>query len=485
MGRLPGLAWLPLAIAASSCIRTPLPSTDEDPSILAGMKVVAACSAVFVARRPLALVLEDELGGLPPGAYRLPDPKLDESARLVEVPYAEDTPPRIAVYREGFGCTALPAGASRVDALALPSFPLEARPDATLLPWPDGDLLPEASHEAGEALAPLLAAAFDGTSYGDGTKTIGVVVVERGQIVAERYRRGFGPHTTYRTWSVAKTLTGALVGSLVGEGKLRVDEPAPVPEWQSPGDPRARITLADLLHMSSGLAESGAAAEAIYFGGAESIEEITRAQLESPPGTRWRYANRDTLLLVRAMRRVIGDDVAYWSFPRRSLFDRIGMQHTVAETDWRGNFVLSSQVQSTARDLARFGLLLANDGVWNGERVLPEGWVTYSRAPAPARRKGLRGLWDHGALGLLGYGAQLWLFERSWIVPFDGFSALGSRGQTVTVIPEHDLVVVRTGLDSEADGVFWRVDRFVGDVIEALQGAHASGPSIPSPASNP
>jgi CubicO group peptidase (beta-lactamase class C family) len=271
---------------------------------------------------------------------------------------------------------------------------------------------------------------------------------------------------------VAKSLTGALVGILVGEGKLRVDAPAPIPEWQTPGDARARISVGDLLHMSSGLAEEGAGADDVYFGGSDSIASITGARLEVAPGSRWLYANRDTLLLVRAMRHVIGDSAAYWSFPRRALFDRIGMRDTVAETDWNGNFVLSSQVQSTARDLARFGLLLLGDGVWEGERILPEGWVGFLRTPAPARATGLLGLWRYGALGLLGYGAQLWLFERSWLVPFDAFSALGSRGQAVTVVPAEQLVVVRTGLDSEVDDVFWRQDRFVADWIDALR----SGP---------
>jgi CubicO group peptidase (beta-lactamase class C family) len=460
---------LGVALAAAGCIRTPLPSEYEDPSLLAGWKAGAACSAVFGAGRPLAAVLEDELGGLPAGAYALPDPDVHDATRHVEVGYAAGAPPRIAVHREGFGCTTLPPGASRADAAALPSFPLAPPPAANSIPWPDGDLLPDSANPAGEALQAVLAAAFDGHSHGDDTKTIGVVIVQRGRIVGERYRAGFGLHTAYRTWSVAKSLTGALVGILVGEGRLRRDEPAPVPEWQSPGDARARITLAELLHMSSGLEERGAAAEAVYFGGADSIAEITRATLEVEPGTRWLYANRDTLLLVRSMRQVIGDDVAYWSFPRRALFDRIGMRHTVAETDWRGNFVLSSQVQSTARDLARFGLLLLQDGVWNGERVVPEGWVAYGRTPAPARSTGLRGLWKHGALGLLGYGAQLWLFERSWILPFEGFGALGSRGQMIIVVPEHELVVVRTGLDSEVENVFFRPDRFVADVIGALR----------------
>ncbi len=468
MVRCSGLGSVGIALATLACIRMPLPSDYDDPALLAGMKAGAACSAVFVAGRPLAAVLEDELGGLPAGVYALPDPALFPETEHVEVAFAEGAPPRIAVHRAGFGCTTLPPGASRADAAALPHFPLPPAGAASALPWPDGEGLTDTTNPAIAALEEVLDAAFDGESYGSETKTIGVVIVQRGRIVAERYRPGFGPFTPYRTWSVAKSLTGALIGILVGAGRLAVDAPAPIPEW-APGDARAGITLADLLHMSSGLAERGAAAAAVYFGGADSIAEITRAPLEAEPGTHWRYANRDTLLLVRAMRGVLADDAAYWSFPRQALFDRIGMQHTVAEADWRGNFVLSSQVQSTPRDLARFGLLLLQDGVWQGARVLPEGWVGYARTPAPARRSGLLGLLRHGPVGLPGYGAQLWLFERSLLLPFDGFAALGSRGQLVVVVPAHELVVVRTGLDSEVQNVFFRPDRFVADVIDALR----------------
>lgn len=468
MARTSRTCALLLAASSVGCFRTPLPAELEDPSLLAGQKALATCSALFVAGRPLEAVLEDELSGMAPAAKALPDPIVDAVRRRVEVRYAEGTPPRLAVHRPGFGCTQLPPGAGDAEIEALPRFPLPpaAAPLSEELPWPQGEAPPAAS--GAPALDALLGRAFDGESYGEETRSIGVVVVHRGRIVAERYRPGFGPHTPYRTWSVAKSLTGALVGVLVGEGRLRPDAPAPIPEWQTPGDERAAITVANLLQMSSGLAEQGAGMMDVYFGGADAIASITAAPLEVEPGTRWHYANRDTLLLVRAMRHVIADDAAYWSLPRRALFDRIGMRGTLAETDWRGNFVLSSQVQTTARDLARFGLLLLRDGVWEGERVLPEGWVATMRAPAPARATGLLGLWRHGALGLLGYGGQIWLFERGLLIPFEGFSALGSRGQTVTVVPGEDLVVVRTGLDSEVDGVFWRQDRFVADLIEAL-----------------
>jgi CubicO group peptidase (beta-lactamase class C family) len=450
------LAFL-LAGAPIACIQTPLPAVYEDPSILAGWKAGAACSALFVAERPLEAVLEDELGGLPPGAYEIGDPVPDAVQRLVEVSYAEDQTPRIAAFREGFGCSLLPVGAGPAEVAALPPYPASAPPRPPVAPWPEAKMA---------ALDAPLSSAFDAESYGEDTKTIGVVIVRDGRIIAERYRPGFGPRTQYRTWSVAKSLTGALLGVLVEEGKLSLESPVPIPEWD-PEDPRARITVANLFHMSSGLAEAGAGMNDVYFGGADSVPSITGAPLEVAPGSRWLYANRDTLLLLRAMRAVLGDE-QYWTLPRRALFDRIGMHDTVAETDWHGNFVLSSQVRSTARDLARFGQLLLQDGVWEGERVLPEGWVATMSTPAPARATGAVGLWQHGLLGLLGYGGQLWLFD-SMFLSFEGVSALGSRGQMVTVVPEERLVVVRTGLDSEVAGVFFRQDRFVGDVIEALK----------------
>jgi CubicO group peptidase (beta-lactamase class C family) len=318
------------------------------------------------------------------------------------------------------------------------------------------------------ALAAVVATAFDGRTYGDGTRTIGVVVVHRGRLVAERYRPGFGPDTPYRTWSAAKMITNALVGILVGRGMLELDAPAPIPEWGAPNDPRGKITVAHLLHMSSGLERRGAGAYPVYYDGADAVPVITAAQLEADPGTRWSYANRDTLLLVRAMREVLGDET-YWRFPIRELFDRIGMRNTVPETDAYGNFVLSSQVFSTPRDLARLGLLYLHDGVWDGERILPEGWVEFSTRPAPARRRGVRGLLAYGIQGFVGYGAQIWLYDRIPVVmAHQAFSGIGHRGQYVTVVPAHELVVVRTGIDPEEGGVLWRQDRFFADLIEAL-----------------
>jgi CubicO group peptidase (beta-lactamase class C family) len=472
--RVPGFrrSTLCLLLGLAACAPVALPPEPDDPSVLAGQKAGIACSATYLSERALADVLVDELAGMTPAAYAIGDPEVDRASRSVSVRYAADRPPRIAVHRDGLGCTTLPPGATLADAARLPGVaPTPPPGDASSIAWPDGDLLPAAAAPAAPDAARLeavLAAALDDGHYGESTKTIGVVVVHRGRLIAERYRPGFGPRTRYRTWSAAKSIASALVGILVGEGRLRVEEPAPVPEWRAPGDPRGGITLEHLLHMSSGLALRGSEAYAVYFGGADALAEITGAPLEAEPGSRWHYANRDTLLLVRSMRHVLGDDAAYWTFPYRALLHRIGMRSTVAELEWGGNFVLSSQVFTTARDLARFGLLYLNDGVWNGERILPEGWVAYTRERAPARPTGLAALWRYRVLGLMGYGAQFWLLGGLPFVPDDAYAAMGSRGQFVLIVPSRELVVVRTGLDPEVGDVVFRVDRFLRDVMAAL-----------------
>ncbi|MCA9511902.1 MAG: serine hydrolase [Myxococcales bacterium] len=433
-------------------------------SSFAGLKAGMACSAVFVAHRALDDVVADELAGLPAAAAGAGDPVVDREGRFVSVSYGSTEPPRVAVHREGRGCTILPPGA-RPEAVARipnPAIERSVAPEE-LARWPQ-----ETVAASDARVAAIVDAAFDGRTYGDGTKTIGVAVVHEGRLVAEQYRSGFGPHTPYRAWSAAKMLTNALVGILVGRGVLDVDAPPPIPEWSAGDDPRAEITVAQLLHMSSGLAQRGAGTYDVYQDGADLVASTTGARLEAPPGSRWSYANRDTLLLVRAMRAALGDD-AYWRFPVEGLLDRIGMHDTVLETDPHGSYVLSSQVFTTPRDLARLGMLFLDDGVWNGERVLPEGWVAYSTRPAPARRRGLLGLASYGVRGLLGYGAQIWLYPRvPGLLAHEAFSGIGHRGQYVTVVPASRLVVVRTALDPEEGGVLWRQDRFFSDLMEAL-----------------
>ena len=171
------------------------------------------------------------------------------------------------------------------------------------------------------------------------------------------------------------------------------------------------------------------------------------------------------------MREVIGDDAAYLTFPHRSLLHKIGMRDTVPELDPYGNFILSSQVYTTARDLARFGLLYQNDGVWNGERILPEGWVEFTAKPAPATLLLPR---EHRAYA--GYGVQFWLYGRHPRLPPDTYSTRGSRGQRATIVPSRDLVVARTGLDPLVESG-WDQPAFVADLLSAISPGAVAVPS--------
>ncbi|MGH7518540.1 MAG: serine hydrolase domain-containing protein [Gemmatimonadales bacterium] len=443
-------------------------------SIVAGYHAGFLCSAVFLARRDPAAVAQDELGPAlldhPADTARRVRPVrigIDRKARMVSaVPGIPDDPffrgePRRAVFKPGRGCTLLPPGARASDAERLPPVPPWTPPNVGSRSWPDGDLLPRAPLP-GEVDSARLVAAVD-SAFADSAysphHTLGVVVVYRGRIVTERYAPGWSMHTQYRTWSTAKSIASALVGILVAQGKLDLQAPAPIAEWRHPLDPRGAITIEHLLHMSSGLVSGGSRTPLGYWGGIDIAADAAAAQPERAPGTRWKYSNYDTILLLRAAREVLGDD-AYASFPRRALLDRIGMHHTFPETDPFGNYVLSSQVYSTPRDLARFGLLYLNDGVWNGQRILPEGWVAFTVQPAPAHDPG-------GRASAWGYGAHWWLLGRDPRVPADAYTTDGRRGQHVSVVPSRQLVVVRTGLDPEPNG--WDQAGFVADVLAAIR----------------
>jgi CubicO group peptidase (beta-lactamase class C family) len=282
--------------------------------------------------------------------------------------------------------------------------------------------------------------------------TLSLLIVKGGDILHERYAPGVNMKTRTRTWSTAKSIAVTLIGMLVDQGRLSLDEPLGfdwLPEIASKeSDPRAAITLRHVLNMSSGLypvdnrgLEYATGSGLAYWAGTSSIEGMRNRGLVRTPGTYWDYENYDTLLAVYAMKRVLGDE-DYRTFPRKALLDRIGMRNTLVSTDRFGDFILSSQVYTNARDLARFGLLYLRDGVWNGERLLSHQWIEFVRTPAPATAG--RGNF---------YGGQWWLVpDERTDVPKSAYSTAGNRGQYVIVVPTHDLVIVRRGLDYGKQG---------------------------------
>lgn len=433
------------------------PSAAYARAIAAGYKAAMLCSGIFIAGRTEAQVETDELRGIYP-EYQPIVPTLratvDRRTAVVTVAFDDALPPRRAEWRRGTGCTTMPIGATSppvVTVHATPPAPAGADPRL----WPQGDagIRPRPSR----TLAGVVSQAFDRATYGEQSDTVGVVIVQDGKVVAERYRDGFGPFVANRTWSVAKSLAGAIVGHAQHRGLIDVNARATIPEWGDfpYADRRATITNDQLLRMASGLHSdtAGNRTDAIYFGGTAVTDQATGWPLEAAPGTRFRYANNDILLAMRSLRARMADDRAHAALPG-ALFARLSMAHTVAETDWRGNFILSSQVWSTARDLARFGLFLLQDGVWAGERVLPEGWLAASIQPSgPQPASGP------------GYGRTLWLFGPDQNLPAGSYAAQGNRGQYVMVVPSRRLVVVRRGEDGTAR---FDIASFAADVAKAL-----------------
>jgi len=449
------------ALAAPPYQRPAGIAEEQEPLIAAGYRALFTCSAHFFAGRPLDDIRKVELVDV--DGTGVPAPVIDEQRRLVSATDASGQIVRIAAYRDTMGCTLLPPQWDLGDVPRLPYVQSAPPPEVSALPFPAGDrvtLSADGLDERYRVLAPLLERAFDGNTYADsgGVVTAAVIIVKDDRIIAERYRPGFGVFSGYRTWSTTKSISAALIGIASKQGLLDLDASAAIPEWSYPGDPRQAITYKHLLWMSSGLFSGGPNTNAIYFGGQDVISAATTTPLEVAPGTRWKYANNDTLLLLRALRHRLSDDLAYLRFPYEQLLHPLGMYHTRMETDHLGNFVGSSQTYTTARDLTRFGLLLAKDGVWNGKRLLPEGWVKFSTTPAPTRPP-VAGQW--------GYGAQFWLLDQMPGVPPGTFTTAGNKGQYVTVVPGHDLVIVRTGVDP--NGKRWRQDRFVADVVEAVR----------------
>jgi CubicO group peptidase (beta-lactamase class C family) len=432
-------------------------------ALAAGYKAAFVCSGVFDAGQSEAAVDHDDLEGVYPEfqtAVNDLTARIDRAAKTVSVTYDPRLPPRIVAWRPNLGCTQLPIGAPASAAALLPKMDIRAPIAKASAPWPAGEADTAAPSPA---LAQVLSGAFAPTAYGAGDRTTAVLVVRDGRIVGETYRAGYDAQTSQRTWSVAKSITASMVGRAVRLGLVRLDDPPSIPEWRAPGDPRAAIRWRDLMSMSSGLFTNGPGnrTDDIYVGGGAVDQVVTAIPLEALPGTRFRYANDDALLAARAVRSSLGDGRRALAFPFTELLWKIGMDHTTLETDWRGNFILSSQVWTTSRDLARLGQLYLNDGVWNGERLLPAGWSRFVATPAKVQPEGA------AAAGKPGYGAFFWLFGPAQGLPEGTYAMLGNRGQCVFIVPSRHVVIVRRGFDlmtgKQFDGA-----AFARDVLAAL-----------------
>ncbi|MGD2271738.1 MAG: serine hydrolase [Desulfobacterales bacterium] len=397
--------------------------------------------------------------------------EIDWQRRSVTV-HAPGIPPRTAVYNGDQGSTILPRGADNV--YFKPKTVPRKLPDAASEPWPMGDAgatepVPEGVNIDG--IVDALEWALAKTKH----NTRAIVVVYDGKIVGERYAQGWTKDTPQISWSQGKSITAALIGVLVQRGHLRLDDFAPVKEWQGQGDPRRQIRIRDLLRMSSGLdfANLGLSGMRsfirenehmrIYFDALDVFKHAVEQPAEFPPNTRWRYRNSDPLTLGKIVRQTVEDQGGdYLTFPQRTLFDRIGARSFVLETDAWGNFILTGYDYGSARDWARFGLLHLWDGFWNGERILPEGWTEFVSTPAPT---------DKGQ----NYGGLFWLNRGGRLdrIPKDAYWSAGFMGQITMIIPSRNVVVVRLG-PSPGDYMSY-LNVVIGRILENLPGSHSRG----------
>lgn len=395
----------------------------------AGYMAKVACSEIFVAGRDSAAVTGGDFNAISPVLERV-RLKIDQRNKSVSAS-AFGLGGAKAIYRDGYGCTLVRGGAPEI----LPALP--AVVDIPLAE--DGGAREDIDYAAVNA---AIRNALDDA----GSATRAILVVKDGAVIAEGYAAGFDAGTPFLSWSMAKSVTATMVGAAVNQGFLSLSDPAPVAEWAK-DKARAAITWNDLLQMQSGLAfteiyeDPNSDVSRMLFRARDAGGVAARKKLDHQPGTYWSYSSGTTNLIQRTLRDTLeANDIGYHAFARQSVFAPIGAPGFTLEPDSSGAFIGSSFVYATTRDWAKLGLLYLNDGVARGVRILPEGWSRYVATPA-SQSDGF-------------YGAQFWLNNPGTDgrakympgVPDDAYLMAGHEGQYVLIVPDKNLVIVRTGM---------------------------------------
>ncbi|PKP46852.1 MAG: hypothetical protein CVT94_13315 [Bacteroidetes bacterium HGW-Bacteroidetes-11] len=364
----------------------------------------------------------------------------------------------IAIYREGFGCTLVRD--TDAETLFSQSFPEVAKPDyhQDSVLWPLGNIIPDSVTGINpDKLQIVKTNIIEKDTYGG--HAFAFLVMHKGIPVIEGYKPGITADTRLLSWSMAKSFTNALTGIMVKENLLDISAPAEVAEWQN--DDREAITINDLLRMQTGLnwnEDYGNRSDVTLMLHREhNFAAFAASQpLKTPVGERWYYSSGTTNIINSLMRDVLGNDDAYYRFAAEKLFNRIGMPDAVFETDASGNQVGSSYIYATARDYARFALLFLNDGVFNGERILPEGWVDYTTTVVPDS-KGQ-------------YGASFWLNADGGLSLSSEkmYMCRGHNGQRIFIFPDEELAVVVLGYSRKKTNDM-DFNALLGDVLDALK----------------
>jgi CubicO group peptidase (beta-lactamase class C family) len=433
-------------------------------------KARALCNGIFVSGLDLRRLSREDIG------YKLffhfARARIDRQRRRVSCSiFGTGLFRETAVHVDGIGAVLL-TGITEASVRTWPPVPTATpAPPGTAeapRPGPEAAVLPaRAPGIDARKVEAAVGRLFDDRGRRNPLRTRAVAVAQDGRIVCERYAPGIGPDTRLLSWSMAKSFVSVLVGILAGHGRIRIDDPAPVPEWSDPRDPRHAITVSQLLRMSSGLAWTETYGE-------KPISDVTRMlyfepdmarfaasqPLTAPPDTGFRYSSGSINIVCRIIRDLFASREEYLAFPHRALFDRIGMRSAAWTTDVAGTLVGSSFLFATARDYARFGMFCLADGIWRGERILPEGWMRWATTPTPT---------DPSAE----YGAGFWLNRdpadaskgRAYPkLPADFFYANGHQGQMIGVLPSRNLVVVRLGMTWGSE---WGREDFLAELLSS------------------
>jgi len=353
---------------------------------------------------------------------------------------------RTAIYTGDQGCVCLPEGNN-----SLFFNPVKVNtdlPDPSSTPWPLGDVLPVTDLPSNIDMNKV-SQAIDSAFGPAEALTAAFIVTYKGNIIAERYAFGIDKNTPLESWSMGKSLSATIMGILIRQGVYTLEQPAPIPQWKGKGDERARIRIMDIMHMSSGLycrapldpdfnPSLGYPDHLyLYTGGINSFEYAANLPQQWPPNSVGRYRNCDPVLINYLNRLGIeGKGEEYYTFAQKNLFDKIGIRTMVMETDPYGNFLTQGYEYASARDWARLGNLYLQDGVANGEQILPEGFTRFVSTLAEPWVKD----------GLPVYGGLFWINgDCGFPIPKDAYMMRGAGEQSVAIIPSHDLVIVRLG----------------------------------------
>lgn len=427
--------------------------------IISGYFAKNLASGIYLQQRTAAVVVQEDLSEFPFTLCNYTVNEADMSVTASIWGFAK----KKAIYRDGIGCTLINELSEEEIRKQVFNKAMIKRMNPDSIAWPQGDKITDSilpgidQQQLKQAVANVMQSTFNNKP----SQTRAVVVLYNGNLVAEQYATGFDKNSMMIGWSMAKSLTAAMIGVLVKEGKLNIDTPAPVPEWKN--TEKEKITLRQLLQQTTGLDftedyTKPSEVTNMLFKKGDMAAFTAKLPLKYDPGTVFNYSSGNSNILSRIIRHTVGEE-AYADFPYRSLFHQLNMYSMIVEPDASGTYVGSSYCYATARDYARFGLLYYNNGIWNGKQLLAEDWVKQTIQPSAADKQ------KH-------YGFQFWLngFTKEDVgkrlypdVPADMFFADGYGGQYIYIIPSKHLVVVRLGLHNIDE------NKFLKEVIAAIK----------------